>query len=171
MEQNSINPGDKSNKIFLDAPLIGGAFMAVLSIIPIINLFNLLCCMWLVLGGVISFIYVNKKEEYVGRPSDGLIYGVLSGIFGWIFSIVLGFLMIAVRANRLLLIKEKLSQIGGPEAEKITQLLSRLGVIGIFFVFYMFFLVFYLIFPTIGGAVAQSLSKKKEVTPQNKKGE
>ncbi len=166
MKQNESIGNTKQNKIFLDAPIIGGAVMAVLSLIPIINLFNVFCCMWLIAGGVVSYIYASKKEGYVSRSTDGLLYGVLSGIFGWIMNVVLGFLMLSIRVEKFNLIKEKLSQIAGPEADKIIQIINNFGVFGFFLTVNLVFIIFYLIFPSIGGAVAQSLTKKKEVKPE-----
>ena len=166
MEENRSTGSKETNKIFLDAPIIGGAVMAVLSLTPIISLFNLFCCMWLIGGGVISYMYASKKEDYIPRPTDGLLYGVLAGIFGWIINLVLGFLMFSIKVNKFNLIKEKLSKIGGPEADKIIQIISNFGVFGFFFVINLIFIIFYLVFPTIGGAIAQSLTKKKSKKPE-----
>lgn len=66
------------------APVIFGTMtIVILSIFPVINLIQLICCMNAILGGVIAAkVYekelkkVNQKFEY----KDGIIMGVLTGV-------------------------------------------------------------------------------------------
>jgi len=158
----------KNSKLFLDAPLIGGLFMAFFSVIPILGLFNILCCMWLVVGGGVSYIIASKKEEYIPKSSDGLIYGALSGVFGWIFFVILQFIMMGIKAKKLAAIKERIINMNTPEAEKIIGLLDKFGIKLITLIVSMGLIIFFLIFPTIGGAITQAIIKKDKKTDGKK---
>ncbi len=161
MDNLNTNP-ERSSKLFLDAPLIGGAMMAFFSVIPLLGLFNILCCMWLVVGGGVSYLLVSKKEEYVPKSTDGLLYGALSGVFGWVFYVLLTFLMLGIKAKKIALIKERMVNMNTPEAEKILELMDRFGIKMITLFVSLGLIIFFLIFPSIGGAVTQALVKKEK---------
>ncbi len=165
----------QNSKLYLDAPILGGLLMAFFSIMPIISAFNLLCCMWLVIGGAVSYIIASRKNDYIPRSTDGLIYGALSGVFGWIFSTILTFISIGIKAKKFELARQKLLDVNTPEARRIIEFVDRVGFRTIIFFLSFAFIIFYLVFPTIGGALAQALSSKgkkdkvKKELPQEEK--
>ncbi len=67
--------------------LIGGAFIAFFSEVPVLNLGNCLCCLWVVLGGFVgSWLYRrNLPDKIEMTSSDGAITGLLSGVYGALF--------------------------------------------------------------------------------------
>lgn len=166
---DNLNPKpEEGTKLFLDAPLIGGAMMAFFSVVPLLGLFNILCCMWLVVGGGVSYLLVSKKEEYIPKSTNGLIYGALSGVFGWVFYTLLTFLMLGIKAKKIALIKEKMVNMNTPEASKILELIDRFGIKMITLFVSLGLIIFFLIFPSIGGAVTQALVKKEKKIDEEK---
>jgi len=163
-KNNQLKPEYKqgASKIYIDAPLLGGAFMAIISAIPIIGSLNIICCMWLIIGGAISYLLASKKQDYIPKNSDGIIYGALSGIAGWIISTIIRFLLIDFKIQSMAQIKEKFSQINTPEADRIFRLIDKYGLKKITLIFSFIFIIFYLIFPTLGGAITQAITQKKE---------
>ncbi len=79
----------------LSPALIGGAIMAVLSSTPVISAGNCICCMWILLGGMMAGYYYSKSLppgiEYTS--SDGAVVGLLAGVFGALFSTFIQYLM------------------------------------------------------------------------------
>jgi len=65
--------------------LAGGAFLGILSALPVLNLLNCFCCM-LVLGGggLAVFLYLRDYPSNLVPPTygDGALLGALSGIVG-----------------------------------------------------------------------------------------
>ena len=64
--------------------LIGGCVIGILSSLPYINC---LCCMWILLGGVLG-TYLYRRElppEHEFSSGEGAVVGFLSGIFGALF--------------------------------------------------------------------------------------
>jgi len=82
--------------VYFKAMLIGGGIGGLLSGIPLINSCNCLCCMWVILGGVVSaYILVYSAR---GWPTDGegAIVGVGSGVMAGIVAGLISFLQILV---------------------------------------------------------------------------
>ena len=73
------------NADFVRPALVAGSVLGVLSAIPIVNLGNCICCMWVVGGGGLGASLLGKG--YAGGPraltfGDGGFVGVLSGLVG-----------------------------------------------------------------------------------------
>ncbi len=68
---------------FVRPALTGGAFLGILSSLPIIAAGNCFCCMWVLGGGAIATLLLSKQQP--GRRltyGDGAFAGVSSGLFG-----------------------------------------------------------------------------------------
>lgn len=70
---NEQRPG-----MFIPA-LIGGVFAGILSGIPFINC---LCCLWIIVGGIMAAYFLTKNSPAPLSASDGAIVGVFAGIIG-----------------------------------------------------------------------------------------
>jgi len=65
--------------------LIGGVFLGITSSLPIVNLVNCACCLWVVGGGVLAVYLYTRNYPSAMAPvtyTDGAILGLLTGIFG-----------------------------------------------------------------------------------------
>ena len=62
--------------------LLGGAFIGVLSALPIISVGNLFCCLWIVGGGVIAAYLMQQSHPMAITLQDGAVGGLLAGIVG-----------------------------------------------------------------------------------------
>ncbi len=62
--------------------LIGGLFIGVLSSLPVINIANLCCCLWVVGGGFVAAYLALQDHPRALTPSDGATVGLLAGILG-----------------------------------------------------------------------------------------
>ena len=157
--------------------LIGGTVIAVLSAVPIINLGNCLCCMWVILGGVLGS-YLYARELPPGDPfpsSDGAVVGLLSGVFGALFGTFLIYFFIAFLGFRpgqeffqnLLESRRDLS----PELEDLVDELRAGGAMRPFFAFVWLVvtLVIDAIFGTVGGIIGAALMKNKGSSDKLKK--
>jgi hypothetical protein len=62
--------------------LIGGLFVGVLSALPVINIANLCCCLWVVGGGVVAAYLARQDHPKALTVSEGATVGLLAGILG-----------------------------------------------------------------------------------------
>jgi hypothetical protein len=70
--------------------IIGGVVIGLLSIIPIISLGNVCCCLWAILGGLLATYLYVKNSTVPAKPGDGAILGALAGAVGGVIIVILG---------------------------------------------------------------------------------
>src|SRR5258705_13084099 len=74
----------------LKPALIGGVLLGLLSAIPVVNLVNVCCCLWALIGGLLaSYLYI-KNSPVPASAGDGAILGALAGLVGAVIVVVIG---------------------------------------------------------------------------------
>ena len=74
----------------LKPALIGGVLLGILSVIPFVNVGNVCCCLWAILGGMLaSKLYINNSPT-PANAGDGAVVGALAGIVGAIIYVIIG---------------------------------------------------------------------------------
>jgi hypothetical protein len=81
----------------MQAALIGGLFIGILSALPFVNLANYCCCLWVLSGGVIA-VALDQQTEPGRLPArraayDGLIAGITGAIVWLAASMLLDVVM------------------------------------------------------------------------------
>lgn len=151
--------------------LIGGGVMAVLSTIPIINMGNCLCCMWVLLGGALA-VWFYQKDLPAGEPmtsGDGAILGLMAGVFGALFGTLLSTFFMALGDGMPMQdIMENIHRYNADIGPEVEDFLDTLGEGGAFSpVFILFGLLMSLIvdsiFGLLGGVIGVAIFKKKQL--------
>ena len=74
----------------LRAALIGGVVLGLLSGIPYVRLGNVLCCLWVILGGAFaSYLYIKQSATPVNM-GEGALIGALAGVIGTFVELIVG---------------------------------------------------------------------------------
>src|SRR5437868_7820904 len=74
----------------LKPAIIGGIVVGLLSAIPFVNIVNICCCFWAILGGAIAtYLYIKGSPAPV-KAGDGAVMGLMSGVVGALIYIVIG---------------------------------------------------------------------------------
>lgn len=74
----------------LKPAIIGGIVVGLLSALPFVNILNLCCCLWAVLGGALAtYLYIKASPTPV-KPGEGAVLGLLAGVVGGLIYIVIG---------------------------------------------------------------------------------
>jgi hypothetical protein len=74
----------------LRAVIIGGVVIGLLSAIPYVRLGNVVCCLWIVMGGALaSYLYIRKSTAPV-NVGEGALLGGMAGAIGWAVGIIVG---------------------------------------------------------------------------------
>ena len=79
---------DTPNRGRLQPILIGGTFAGVLSALPLIELGNLCCCLWLVGGGGVASYLTQQNQPHPITPGDGAVVGFQAGVVGAFVSVL-----------------------------------------------------------------------------------
>jgi hypothetical protein len=160
------------NADFVRPALIAGTVLGVLSAIPIVNLGNCICCMWVVGGGGFGAWLLGK--DYPGGPGalsfgDGAFVGVWSGLVGGLVATALSIplrLMASGAGARAELEDMLLDLIPNIDPETLETILqfadfSLLSVV----VTLLSNVILYSLFAMIGGILLVAIMGKKAGTP------
>ena len=62
--------------------------MGVLTALPIVNVGNACCCMWVVSGGIVAAYVFQQNQATPIEPGDAALAGLLAGLFGAVVTVV-----------------------------------------------------------------------------------
>lgn len=83
----------------LQPALFGGLFIGVLSALPIVNVGNCCCCLWVIAGGVLAVYLRQQNSPYQVPASEGALVGLLAGLIGGIVAAIISIPMAAMTAS------------------------------------------------------------------------
>lgn len=112
----------------MTAVVIATVVMVIMSLFPVLNLINLICCAGIILGGASGTYYYARQLEKQGmtiRNKDGIMIGLLAGIISAILYVILSTLFLMVtKQNPVEMIYKMSDQYGfqwPPESERMLQ--------------------------------------------------
>lgn len=74
----------------LRSAVIGGVVIGLLSGIPYVRLGNVICCLWVILGGAFAaYLYIKKSPTPV-NAGEGALIGAIAGAIGMVVEIIVG---------------------------------------------------------------------------------
>jgi hypothetical protein len=120
----------------LQPALLGGLVIGVLSALPVISMGNCLCCLWVVLGGMLATWLLQQNQPTAVEPVDGFLTGVLAGVAGAVIGTLVALpiqMLMGPMGNEAL--RRVLDQNGGdmpPEVRSALEQLTGGGVHGAF---------------------------------------
>jgi hypothetical protein len=147
----------------LKPAMIGGVFIGLLSIIPIVNLGNVCCCLWAILGGLLATYLYVKNSPVPASAGDGAILGAIAGAVGAVIVIILGIpiSIIAGGITRELLIR-LMESVNPSQAEMFrAQMVAGESIAGAI-VNGIILAVCVVIFSTLGGLIGVPIFEKRK---------
>ena len=159
-----------TTKGLAEPSVIGGIVLGILSSLPLINLGNCMCCMWVLGGGALaSYLMIRQSPDGPSSVTygDGAFVGVMSGVVGAIIATAfsLPFRLLASDALRTQqeAFKEMMNAyptLEGPMRELLLRLVSpEISFVMLMTTLFVNLLVFSL-FAMIGGILMVSILKK-----------
>lgn len=153
--------------------------MGVLSALPVVNLGNCACCMWVVIGGVVAAYVLQQNQSAPITAGDGALVGLLAGLIGAVvdsvINIPIAYLVSPFQRQML----ERIIEMTGNMPPEFRDAVSRYGrgdapmamVVAGKIVGLMFLLSIGAIFSTVGGLLGAAIFRKQvppgtiDVTP------
>jgi H+/Cl- antiporter ClcA len=150
--------------------LIGGLLLGVLSSLPVVHLFNCVCCAWIIGGGLLAaYLYVKDSPFPVTLGSGvaiGLFAGIIGAIVSTLFSIPLNFLIHSSSIGLAEQFRQIIEQVPNipPETRAALRSFSDRSDLGIIYLlFHLFFtLVLFCLFAMLGGAIGVAVFEKRK---------
>jgi len=147
----------------LKPALIGGVLLGLLSAIPVVNLVNVCCCLWALIGGLLaSYLYI-KNSPVPASAGDGAILGALAGLVGAVIVVVIGIpiSILAGGITRELLIR-LIENVNPGQAEAIRIQMEAGSTIPGAILNGIVLAVLLVIFSTIGGLLGVPIFEKRK---------
>jgi len=159
----------------LRAVIIGGLVIGLLSAIPYVRLGNVICCMWIVIGGALaSYLYIKNSTTPVS-VGEGALLGGMAGAIGWAVEIIVGVpLTILTGYPELHFMVGLLERVNPQEAEKyqrnleyaLSRSFSEQFFYSVFSLQTLLSLLITIVFALVGGLVAIPLFEKRKTDAQ-----
>ncbi len=154
---------------YLKPALIGGLVTGFLSWVPIISMGNCLCCMWVVVGGVLAAYFLAEQQQRKISSGDGALVGLLSGVFGAMIEGVLHLMSLSIFGMRTLASQiERVRGLPGisPEVRRVLESIEGGhigGVVALFMVLaFVFGVIITALFGTLGGLLGAAIFGQKQ---------
>lgn len=152
---------------YLKAALIGGCVAGFLSVIPIVNWLNIICCLWVIIGGVVAVYILTTSVTAPITYGDGAVVGLLAGVIAGVICGVISLLIRIAGFGVGLAYLERFAH-RFPQFEQYLGM-ARTATIGAgMIIAWLFFsIIIYAIFGTLGGVIGTAIfvKKKKEEPP------
>jgi mannitol-specific phosphotransferase system IIBC component len=147
------------NKMFKPA-LIGGVLLGILSALPIIGLFNCVCCAWVIAGGILAARLYVKDSPVAVTLGRGALLGLLTGFIGSIVSTIFSMNLIEQLRERM-----KTMPNVPPETQALLDTLSnRSDINALMLIFGLIFtLIVFCLFAMLGSTIGVSIFEKRKV--------
>ena len=148
----------------LKPALVGGVVLGLLSVIPFVNVVNVCCCLWAILGGMLAtFMYV-KSSPAPATPGDGAILGALAGVVGALISLILGIpISLAMGPTMRNLVIDLLARVDPRQAELMREQIEAAGSsIGPVIINSLILAVLLFVFSIIGGLLGVPIFEKRK---------
>lgn len=147
----------------LKPAIIGGLVIGLLSIIPIVGLGNVCCCLWAILGGLFATYLYVKNSPVPASPGDGAILGAIAGAVGGVIVIILGIpiSIVAGGITRGLLIRI-MESVNPSQAEMVRAQMAAGETIAGAVVNGIILAVCLVIFSTLGGLLGVPIFEKRK---------
>lgn len=147
--------------------------MVFISIFPVLNLLNILCCAGIILGGAAGTWYYARQLEKAGQfiqNKDGIMIGLLAGIISAIVYVILSTMILMFSKQNPVELVYKMTEQWGftipPESEKMLRTVyeeyNKNGFSTIMIGVELFSrIVSHCIFGPIGGLLVASMLNKR----------
>lgn len=155
----------------LRAAIIGGVVIGLLSGLPFVKLGNVLCCLWIIVGGALaSYLYIKKSPTPVDIGKGAMI-GALAGVIGTVVELLVGVPLTILTGYPELNFLVSLMERADPQRaelyrQRVEQMLSRPFAEQFFYSVFslgtLLSLLITVVFALIGGLIAIPLFEKRK---------
>jgi hypothetical protein len=80
----------------LQPALYGGLVIGVLSALPVVNLGNCCCCLWVIAGGMLAVYLRQQNSPFAVTSAEGALVGLMAGLIGGVVGTILAVPMAAM---------------------------------------------------------------------------
>ena len=150
----------------LQPALYGGLVIGVLSALPVVNLGNCCCCLWVVAGGALAVYLRQQNSPFAVNSAEGALTGLLAGLIGGVIAAAISIPLMAVmgpfQERMINTILNSRADIPEESREMIERMMQRNGAFGAiaFVINLVWHVVVGTVFGMLGGLLGVAMFKK-----------
>jgi hypothetical protein len=144
----------------------GGLFIGVLSALPIVNIGNCCCCLWVLTGGALAAYLRQQNMIAQITAAEGALVGLLAGAIGGVVAAVLGIPLQMMTAGFQTDMMERILSSNPDMPPEVRDALERAAsgaAAGA--LMYLFNFIISVIFGMLGGLIGVAIFKKTPPPP------
>jgi hypothetical protein len=146
--------------------LLGGAFIGILSALPIVSAGNLCCCLWVVAGGMVAAYLMQQNHHEPISLADGAGGGFLAGLAGAVVYLVASIpVNLALGPFQRRMMDRMMSRAGDVPPEMRTMIEQMGAGAGALIVGFVAMLFAGMVFATVGGVVGALIFRPNAPPP------
>ena len=149
--------------------LVGGVVLGLLSSIPYVNLANICCCAWAIIGGLIAANLYIKNSPTPVQSGEGAMLGAMSGVLGTVIYCIIGIPLALIIGDVVTpMIINMLENIDPLQAEKarrefeLSQNMPFIQKIPSMMLGILIALLLFTLFATLGGLLGKAIFEKRK---------
>lgn len=148
----------------LQAALLGGLFIGVLSSLPVVNIANC-CCLWVIVGGVLTVYLQQQGRTTAIAPADAALSGLFAGLVGALISLALTAVFFSMTGGMATQFREMAEQYPQMPAETRDMIIRLSEGSGMFLLVSLFTIPIYAIVSMLGGLLGTLIFRKPAPPP------
>jgi len=155
----------------LRSAIVGGVVIGLLSGIPYVRLGNVICCLWVIIGGALaSYLYIKKSPAPV-NIGEGAMIGAIAGAIGTVVELIVGIPLTILTGNpELNFLLNLMERVDPQKAESYRQMaaeamrrpFSEQFFYAVFSLRTLLTLLITVVFALVGGLIAIPLFEKRK---------
>jgi hypothetical protein len=150
--------------------LLGGLFIGMLSSLPVVNYANYCCCLWVVVGGLLT-VYLQRQSPVAdvvggGDAAEAALGGLTAGAVGAVIYVLFSWVLFSLSGDAIVAEAESaLDRFGQVPPEVRDRVLSLLTGGAYIFVVAAVTLPIYAVFSMLGALLGLAIFRKKPAPP------
>jgi len=150
----------------LQPALWGGVFIGVLSALPLVNVGNCCCCLWVLIGGALAAYLRQQSSPFQITAAEGAVVGLMAGAIGGVIQSVLSIPFEMMAGPMQQQIMERILSSNPDVTPEMRDMIERLATSSGFRVIGLLItVVVYTVFGLFGGLLGVAIFKKNLPPP------
>ncbi len=150
----------------LQPALYGGLVIGVLSALPLVNMGNCCCCLWVLMGGALAVYLRQQNTPYAVPAAEGALVGLLAGLIGGVVAGLISIPLHAMTAGFQHQILERILSSNPDMPPEARDAMERwAGGSGLRIAGALFNVVVFTVFGMLGGLLGVAIFKKNAPPP------
>ncbi len=143
----------------LQPAFLGGLFAGILSALPLVSIGNC-CCLWVIGGGLVASYLMLQRSPAENTAADGLLVGLLAGVIGAFFYVLLSIPINMIMGPIQRRIVERVFRSAGEMPPGLEGMLRDSGFSVVSVIAMLLFGIIMIVFSSVGGLLGVVMFKR-----------